>query len=554
MKSLLIGINAKYIHPCMALYQLKANCSYPTDLIEFTIKDDNTHLKNVLFSKLNQDNYQLVGFSSYLWNVEKVIYLANYIKQIFPTIKILIGGPEVGYDALHFLLNYPNIDYIITGEGEDSFQSLCEYLDDLIPIKGVSNLVYRSNNQIVKNDYKLPDLTKIVLATLDVKDYQNRVIYLESNRGCPYHCSYCVASIEKKVRFFDLVKVKEILLVLMKERVKIIKFLDRTFNTDEDKMIEILDFIDENNIESTFQFELVVERLSKRVIDRISLLKKKWIRLEVGIQSIHEKTNLEVGRKQDFVKLTKNIELLKATNKVDLHIDLIAGLPYEDKELFHESFNETFKLRGKELQLGFLKFLRGTPMMKLIIPHSYIYHDTPPYEIICNKYLSIEDISYLHIVEKGLNKYYNNCSKDGNPRFNYFWNYLFDNKIITDYFYFFYQLGLIENSNQLDSLYETLDNYFITNKYYNIIHYNLLADYLSNSLVKPKKWWCETLTKEERQNLYPTLVTYLNKLGLNIDINFLYQYALVIVIEHLCLIAIYKEFNHHVYFVDLLTK
>ena len=399
MKALLIGINSKYIHPSVSLYQLRANTTYECDLIELTIKDSiNTILDKL--NKLELSSYDVFACSCYLWNIDKYLELIPILKTCNSSAKIVFGGPEVAYDANYFLSNFSYIDYILEGEGELSFHELLEYLDNKRSINNVSNLHYLEDNLPSFTYAAHPDLNKIKLATLDILDYQNRIIYLESSRGCPYHCSYCTASLDNLVRYFPLEKVLNILYTLMINKTKVVKFLDRTFNANYEYMMQILDFIDMHNICTVFQFEVVGELIKEETINKIANLKSKYLRFEIGIQSTNNIVSEAVCRRQNMDKLKKNIYLLNKTNKVDLHIDLIAGLPYETKESFINSFNEAFLLRGKELQLGFLKFLRGTKMLDMVDEHEYKYSKKAPYEIISNKYLSSEDLKEIEIIHK----------------------------------------------------------------------------------------------------------------------------------------------------------
>ncbi len=536
MESLLIGINAKYIHPCVAIYQLKANTTYKTDILEFTIKETNIDIVSKIKEAILHNNYTLIGFSCYLWNIEKVLDISFLIKQLFPKIKIVFGGPEVGFDEEFYLKSYPHIDYILTNDGENAFQELLEYLDNLRNIHDVSNLRYLDNNTYISNDIKLPDLTKIKLATLDIKDLENRVVYLESGRGCPYKCSYCTASLDNKVRFFPLANVLEIVDILMKKKVKTVKFLDRTFNANMKYMINILDFIDKNNICTTFQFEIVVEKFTKEAIDKVASLKSKFLRFEIGIQSANDIVNESVCRKQDMHLLETNLKLLQNTNKVDLHVDLIAGLPYETKEMFINSFNKVFSYKAKELQLGFLKFLRGTKMMEYINEHEYIYDSKPPYEIIQNKYMSCEDLAEIHIVEEMLEIYYNSS------KFKHTFDYLINNNIISNFYLFFKDLYNNFNKGQLYDIFIHIDNYFKSNisNHYNILHFLLIKDYLNIHKTKPKLWWDYSIDKQTRKELYEYIVSI--KI---INIEDLYRYSIVYK-DHILnkiIIAIYKDYN-----------
>lgn len=541
MKALLIGINSKYIHPSVSLYQLRANTTYECDLIELTIKDS----LDTIMSKLNKfdlSSYHIFACSCYLWNIDKYLELIPVLKTYNSSAKIVFGGPEVAYDANYFLSKFSYIDYILEGEGEISFHELLEYLDNKRSINDVSNLHYKEDN-ILKFTYAAhPDLNKISLATLDIKDYQNRIIYLESSRGCPYHCSYCTASLDNKVRYFPLEKVLNILYTLMINKTKVVKFLDRTFNANYEYMMQILDFIDMHNICTVFQFEVVGELVKEETINRIAKLKSKYLRFEIGIQSTNNIVNEAVCRRQNMDKLKKNIFLLNKTNKVDLHIDLIAGLPYETKESFINSFNEAFLLRGKELQLGFLKFLRGTKMLEMVDEHEYKYSNKAPYEIISNKYLSNEDLKEIEMVEKSLNRYYNSGIL---PKL---FTYLLDNNLVSSYYEFFKGLYKELEHYQKDELFKILDDYLklLFPENYNYLHHILLIDYLENFKVKPKIWW-DYIKIENREELFNNICMKIPSLSLEL----LYRYSVVLIYKNEVFLIIYKDFNATSYKVTL---
>ena len=541
MKALLIGINSKYIHPSVSLYQLRANTTYECDLIELTIKDS----LDTIISKLNKfdlSSYHIFACSCYLWNIDKYLELIPVLKTYNSSAKIVFGGPEVAYDANYFLSKFSYIDYILEGEGEISFHELLEYLDNKRSINDVSNLHYKEDN-ILKFTYAAhPDLNKISLATLDIKDYQNRIIYLESSRGCPYHCSYCTASLDNKVRYFPLEKVLNILYTLMINKTKVVKFLDRTFNANYEYMMQILDFIDMHNICTVFQFEVVGELVKEETINRIAKLKSKYLRFEIGIQSTNNIVNEAVCRRQNMDKLKKNIFLLNKTNKVDLHIDLIAGLPYETKESFINSFNEAFLLRGKELQLGFLKFLRGTKMLDMVDEHEYKYSNKAPYEIISNKYLSNEDLKEIEMVEKSLNRYYNSGIL---PKL---FNHLLDNNLVSSYYEFFKGLYKELEHYQKDELFKILDDYLklLFPENYDYLHHILLIDYLENFKVKPKIWW-DYKKIENREELFNNICMKIPSLSLEL----LYRYSVVLIYKNEVFLIIYKDFNATSYKVTL---
>lgn len=537
MKVLLIGINSKYIHPSVSLYQLKANTTYQCDLIELTIKDSIETIINKL-KYFDLSSYNVFACSAYLWNIDKYLELIPLLKQYNNTGKIVFGGPEVAYDAKHFLANFSYIDYILEGEGEESFHELLEYFDNKRLINDASNLHYIKENTHYFTYPKHPDLNKIHLATLDIKDYQNRIIYLESSRGCPYHCSYCTASLDNKVRYFPLEKVLNILYTLMINKTKVVKFLDRTFNANYEYMMQILDFIDMHNICTTFQFEVVGELIKKETINRIANLKFKYLRFEIGIQSTNNQVNEAVCRRQNMAKLKENIFLLNQTNKVDLHIDLIAGLPYETKESFINSFNEAFLLKGKELQLGFLKFLRGTKMLEMVDEHEYKYSNEAPYEIISNKYMSKEDLKEIERVEKSLNRYYNSGILPN------LFNYLLDNNLISSYYDFFKDLYKDIEHYQKDELFKILDDYLklLFPDIYNYLHHLLLIDYLENFKVKPKIWW-EYKKIENREEIFKKVINQYPSLTLEI----LYRYSVVLIYQDSIFLIIYKDFTNKSY-------
>lgn len=545
MKTVLIGINSKYIHPALAIYQLAKNTTYDVITKEFTIKDQ----VNNIFNYIKEMNPNLVGFSVYIWNIQIVKDLSLLIRENLPNTYILYGGPEVSYDADTYLLNN-YADYIIYSEGEESFHLLLDALNNNRLLNDVPNLTYLNNNTVVTTSNILPDLSKIKLATVDVKDFEKRIVYLESSRGCPYCCSYCVASTSNKVRMFPLPYILDILKTLMEKKTKTIKFLDRTFNADTNYLTSILDFIEGNNICTTFQFEIVVDRLTKELIEKIGNYQKSNLRFEIGIQSTNDVVNKSIRRHQNMNLVKKNVLLLNQYPHITLHVDLIAGLPYEDLKSFKNSFNETFGLFASELQLGFLKFLKGTHLMTMIKEHGYIYDQNPPYEIIQNKYMSKEELSEIHKVEATLEKFYNS------GRFNNLWNYIKNNNLITDYYQFFLDFYVyLEELNfsyfdyQIIDLFNCFDDFLRISflNIYNILHEYLIIDYYTFYKVKPKLWRTTTLSKEERTRIYPIIATKLN----DYTIEDLYRYALVLKLKNRYLVVLYQNHHNNFYFIEL---
>ena len=545
MKTVLIGINSKYIHPALSIYQLAKNTTYNVTPKEFTIKDS----VNNIFEYILNEKPDLIGFSVYIWNIEIVKNLSTLIRKALPKTLILYGGPEVSFDPDNYLTT--NLaDYVIYSEGEESFHLLLDVLSNNRLLIDVPNLAFLDNNNVVKTPNILPDLNKVQLATLDVIDYEKRIVYLESSRGCPYRCSYCVASTSNTLRMFPLPYILDILKTLMEKKVKTVKFLDRTFNADTLYLLTILDFIEENNICTTFQFEIVVDRLTEDLIKKIGSYKKSSLRFEVGIQSTNNLVNKSIRRHQNMDLLKKNVILLNNYPHITLHVDLIAGLPYEDLNSFRNSFNETFALFSEELQLGFLKFLKGTHLMTMIDEHGYIYDSKPPYEIIQNKYIKKEELEEIHKVEATLEKFYNS------GRFLNFWQYVKENNIIDNYYKFFLDLYIfLEKLDfsyfdyQIIDLFNNLDDFLKISFpiIYNTLHNALIIDYYSFFKVKPKLWRSTTLTKEEKQEIYPLLV---NKID-GYTIEDLYRYATVLKLENEYFIIFYQQHTNKRYFVSL---
>ncbi|HOA63671.1 MAG TPA: radical SAM protein [Bacilli bacterium] len=518
MKSLLVAINSKYIHPGYGVYQIVANSKYPVDYIEFTIKDN---IESII-EKITKTNYDLLGFSVYIWNVEIVKRILKHLEQINFNGNILLGGPEVSYQADYFFTNF-KIDYIIKNEGEESFNELLEYLQNLRPITNVSNLYYQQNNQVHFTYDKLPDINNIKPAHHFVDDLEHKIIYFESSRGCCFNCTYCMASLEPRIRPFPLDLVKSNLSELLRKKVKTIKFLDRSFNIHLKNALEILKFLIENdNNYSTIQFEVVGDILNRQIIDYIiKYARPGYFRFEIGVQTTNPQTTKAIRRTLDFEKLAKNINLLR--DKVGLHLDLIAGLPYENKESFKKSFNDTFLLFPHELQLGFLKELKGTQISKEKELHQYVFSNTAPYEVIENKYISKEDLEEIRIVEKMVNRLYNR------GLFNQTIHYLVTNNYYQPYDFFF-EVGVYFINNNLNSLTYQLHELFLN--VYNFLKTNpnldsdyilflLKQDYLSHFKIRPKIWWDNPLTPQEKKYVFQKMTV----LYPHLNMDMLYRYC-----------------------------
>ena len=519
MKAILVGINSKYIHPNLAIRLLKKNTDYPVYLKEFTIKDELTKIIEYL------KDYEIIAFSCYIWNIE-------LIKKILPFLvknhTIILGGPEVSYNANYYLEN-DLAHYVIKNEGEEAFDLLLKYLDGKITIDKVPNLYHKNGFTFDK----LVDISKIKMAYDLLDDVKNKIVYIETSRGCPYKCAYCMASLDNKVRFFDIKEIKYQIKTLIDKDARVFKFLDRTFNANKKNFIELIDFIilhhKENN---SFQFEITGDLLSPEIIDYINQkAPKKLFRFEIGIQSTNIETNLSVGRIQNNEKLFSNIIKIQNAGVIDLHLDLIAGLPYEDYHSFEKTFNEVVNLKPKELQLGFLKLLYGTKMYTDAKKYQYIWQDEAPYEVISNQFLSELDIKEIHDAEDAFEYYYNS---------GFMPNVM---SLIIDYeespFAFFNKLGKTDfKGHGLENAFKVFDDFIFEKDYYQELHETLIVDYLNYYQIKPKAWWDEHCSKEEKN----AFLRRLDELSLlPIKLVDAYKYSLVVKMQNCYILAIYRQ-------------
>lgn len=511
MKIQLIGINSKYIHPANGIFQIVSNSKYPVNYFEATIKDSNEDI----ISKIDTSS-ELIGFSVYIWNINKCSQIIRYIKDNFPKIKILVGGPETYFRSEYFLQEL-GCDYLINNEGEESFNELIDHLLGKTTINKVSNLFYKSGQEIHYTHFALPDITKINHDYSLIKDFKNRVCYVETSRGCFFKCSYCMASLEDKVRFFDSNQVKKEIKYLMDHGARTIKFLDRSFNVNKKYMLDILKYLVEiDNNETVFQFEIVGDLLDDEVIEYINkFVRPGYLRFEIGIQSVNDKTTKAVCRRQNFEKLSENIQKIK--DVVTIHTDLIAGLPFEDLESFKNTFNKSYLIFAHELQLGFLKELKGTKISIEKDKYGYIFDQNSPYEVKSNNFISPNQLEIIHEVEEGLEKYHNK----GN--FKKTMQYIF-NECMLDPFETFRLLYLSSSKNLRRNhdeiainLYESLKNDDRINAQY--LLYLIKQDYLEKYNVRPKIWWDQTINRSERNEIYKLFVS---KYSLNIDVLFNY--------------------------------
>jgi radical SAM superfamily enzyme YgiQ (UPF0313 family) len=494
MRVLLTTLNAKYIHTNLAiriLYEL--NHQYEgLEWKEFTIKEDQDEV--AAFCR----NYDVVAFSCYIWNISQTLAVAKKIKALNTNIKILLGGPEVSYEY-ESLIALDQVDFIIAGEGEIAFNT---FLNAYPHIEQVPNLIRKFNEQVLVNPqaplFDLKDLADCMPYRFDkAEELQNKVLYLETSRGCPYKCEFCLASLDNKVRYLPDTTLKATLLYLMQNG-KVIKFLDRTFNIKRDFTIDIFKFILEHHRPgNVFQFEITADILHPDIIQYINEhVPKNLFRFEIGIQTVNQKANLEVSRKQNFEK-TKNI-IKQLDHKVEMHLDLIVGLPLDYWEDIKYSIEEVFKLFAPEMQLGFLKFLKGTTMRHKE-QHQYVYDPNPPYQIIESKYLSKEQLADIVKLEHALEIYWN--SKKATHTLKY---------VATTYSIFDFLLGLGRYFGTLRDYHKySLNDVFdialaFAEKEYpedRILKQFLAIDYYLHFKVKPQTRLMEEIPATEKRKL-----------------------------------------------------
>ncbi|MGI6734431.1 MAG: DUF4080 domain-containing protein [Anaerovoracaceae bacterium] len=413
MKVLLTTLNSKHIHSNLALKYLYAvgvgaMKGAGLELREFTVN----HSDDYIYGELLRGDYDVVCFSCYIWNIERILYLVETYKKANPNTMILLGGPEVTWRAADIMKKNRSVDFILQGEGEESFPKLLEALakpDEPLRFDGINGLLYRSEGKIYVNPAPSPvDFTKVPFPFRSLVGDSDKIMYYESSRGCPFSCTYCVSAIEKGVRPLPIERVKADLSYFLYKNVKQVKFVDRTFNYDDTRCIEILRYLMEmDNGVTNFHFELCGDLISEDLLELLEKARPGLFQFEIGVQSTNEETLKAIHRKCDFHRLSENVRRIMSMENIHLHLDLIAGLPYEDYDSFSDSFNRVYELKPHMLQLGFLKLLPGTPIREQVEEYAYVYRSKTPYEVISNKFLSAKELARLKMVEHVFNLYYN---------------------------------------------------------------------------------------------------------------------------------------------------
>ena len=409
MKILLAACNAKYIHSNLAVYDLKA---YSSDYDEHVILREYTinQPKDEILKDIYSSGADVVCFSCYIWNISFVRELIRDLVKILPKTAFWAGGPEVSYDAEKFLTEMPEMTGVMVGEGEKTFHDLLEfYIDGKDSLEEISGIAYRTGDKIIHNGWReLMDLSAIPFVYEHLEKFENRIIYYESSRGCPFSCSYCLSSIDKKLRFRDLELVKIELQFFLDHRVPQVKFVDRTFNCKHEHAMTIWKYIlEHDNGVTNFHFEISADLLREEEMELMSQMRPGLIQLEIGVQSTNPETIRAIHRHMDLKKLEHCVNRVHSFRNIHQHLDLIAGLPYEDYDTFHQSFNDVYQMKPDQLQLGFLKVLKGSLMQKEAEVYGIVYKEKEPYEVLSTNWLTYGEVLKLKMVESMVEVYYN---------------------------------------------------------------------------------------------------------------------------------------------------
>lgn len=409
MKILLTAINAKYIHSNLAVYSLQAYAEAQGHKIERAEYTINNQLDDIL-EKIYCQKPDVLIFSCYIWNIEYVRELAAEFHKLRPEVPIWVGGPEVSFETERFLKENPAITGIMMGEGERTLTELCTSFEQESSLEKIDGISYRRGDGTVAVQplRSLLPMDELPFCYANLQDFEHRIIYYESSRGCPFSCSYCLSSVEKQLRFRDAELVKKELQFFIDREVPQVKFVDRTFNCNHAHAREIWSYIKEHdNGITNFHFEISADLLREEELALIGTMRPGLIQLEIGVQSTNGATIREIHRTMQLERLKEVVKEVQKHENIHEHLDLIAGLPFEDYDTFAKSFDEIYELRPNQLQLGFLKVLKGSYMYEHAKEYEIEYHSRPPYEVLKTKWLPYEDVLKIRQVEEMLEVYYN---------------------------------------------------------------------------------------------------------------------------------------------------
>lgn len=513
MNIVIATLNAKFIHTNLALRCLKAAAQpdFNPEIAEYTIKDPAFSIVSDIFLK----KPQVVGFSCYIWNIEETLKVVRMLKKVSPETVIVLGGPEVSYDANYWLKENKEIDFIVMGEGEVSFKQLLHAIQGDIDLKDVPGICYEKEDKFMLNPMgpkiDLREMPSPYRFTEDLADLSKRIVYVETSRGCPFSCQFCLSSIEVGVRYFNREKVKEDIRYLMDHGAKIIKFVDRTFNISRSYAMEMFQFlIDEHKPGVVFQFEITADIMRPEVIQFLNDNAPVGLfRFEIGVQSTNDLTNELVKRKQNFAKLTRTVTMVKEGGKIAQHLDLIAGLPEEDYASFKQTFNDVFEMRPEELQLGFLKLLRGTGLRIQAKEYGYVFVDQAPYEIFSNNVLSFDDMLRIKQAEDVLEKYWNAHRLDRSVEYLVTTTFETPFDFFQDFGSYWENKGWSRIGHQLEDLFKRLEEFLLYDgrAHMATVRSLMKLDYLSHQKFQPRKpWWEKEMAREEQSMIYKKII------------------------------------------------
>ena len=498
-KIVLAGINSQYVHLNLAVRYLKKYVEANSDL---KIEIYETNINNQVFNII-KDIYELnpdkIIFSTYIWNKEYIVEIVKELKKVLPNVEIILGGPEVSYKWEKFMANMPEVDALLLGEGENVLLNFLTKEEDK-----VLGVVSRKNDEIVFNGIE-PIIENLDIVPFPYEDWEledkTKIFYYESSRGCPFSCSYCLSSIDKTVRYYSLDRVKKDLKRFLDSPIKLLKFVDRTFNLRKERYMEIWKFLLENYREGiTFHFEINANIFDDETLDFLEKVPKGYFQFEIGVQSINPETMVAIKRNNILDKLAHNVR--RISRNIHLHLDLIAGLPYETYDIFKNSFNYVYNLKPEMIQLGFLKLLKGTQMYDEVEKYQYKYYSRPPYEVFSNKFISFGELVKLKNLEKMLDYYYNS------EKFRYTCDFVINNNFDTPFAFFekiadyYDKKGYLKISHKEVALFNILYDFYVENnlKDLDIFVEFLKYDYLA--LGKPGSYpeWLKSNKDSELHN------------------------------------------------------
>lgn len=495
MKVLLTAVNAKYIHSNLAIYSMKAYAEQKggpgaeIQLAEYTINQQQDGILRGIY----EEKPDLLCFSCYIWNISFVRELIRDVKKILPKTRIWVGGPEVSYDAEDFLKEMPQVTGVICGEGEETFAEVVRTYaqwekqeQEPEKLADVPGIVYRDGEKLVfTGNRDILNMDELVFPYENLSLFEHKIIYYESSRGCPFSCSYCLSSIDKKLRFRSVSLVKKELQFFLDHQVPQVKFVDRTFNCKKEHAMEIWKYIKEHdNGITNFHFEIAADLLTEEEIGLIAAMRPGLIQLEIGVQSTNERTLQEIRRKTSFQEICKKVRAVAEGENVHQHLDLIAGLPYEDYKSFQKSFCDVYALRPQQLQLGFLKVLKGAYMEEMADAYGCVYKSKEPYEVLKTKWLTYGEISRLKGIEEMTEVYYNSGQ-------------------------FFYTLeALVKEFPDAFTMYEELADFYKRKGYFAVSHarisrYEILREFLQEKGIQYLEFYDQLMVLDlyARENL-----------------------------------------------------